>query len=304
MIGAGLPGSADDWPEGILNALKQFRQGDLVALPPMAYLTDPHAPIWEASKVFAEQLAAAGEDMAPDIIRFPEGLTPPYGMITTQTCDIVEEDTTSPVWPWVQLVPVYDMDGDIDSGKKKLLRMGHGWARLLHVPALTAGFFVADFRISFPVEKGWLALQVRVDGFGREELRQQVGDRLTLLGRRPAFSGAFVRVVQRPLRDALKALKNTDRQAFDRMDQLIPEVGVLMDSRLTPTDVQVVVLCRQPLDGSQRDWWNAWWDGCRQMAVREGIILQALDFKVLDDQYPAVEYLKLTILPLANLSPD
>lgn len=304
MIGAGLPGSAADWPEGILNALKQFRQGDLVALPPMAYLADPHAPIWEASKVFAEQLAAAGEEMKPDVIHFPEGLLPPYGMITTQTCDIVEEDAPCPVWPWVQLVPVFEMGSDIETRDQKLLRKGQGWRRLFHVPALTPGFYVADFRISFPVEKGWLALQARIDGFGSEELRQRVGDRLALLGRRPAFAGAFVRTVQGPLVDALKVLKNTDRQAFDRMNELVPEVGVLLDSRLSPTTVQVVVLCREPLADMRKDWWNAWWDGCRQQAASEGITLQALDFKVLDEHYPAIDYLKLTILPLLNLSPD
>lgn len=68
MIDAGRPGSADDWPRGTLDALKHFRQGDLVSRPTMAYLTDPTAPIWEASKLFAEQLSAAGDEMKPDVI--------------------------------------------------------------------------------------------------------------------------------------------------------------------------------------------------------------------------------------------
>ena len=43
-------------------------------------------------------------------------------------------------------------------------------------------------RISFPVEKGWLARQAKLDGFGSEELRQRFGDGLALLSGRPAFA--------------------------------------------------------------------------------------------------------------------
>jgi hypothetical protein len=304
MIGAGVPGSAAEWPDGILAALRTFRQGDLVAVPPMAYLADPQAPVWAESSRFAEEVAASGEQFEPEIIRFPESLTPPYGMITTQMCDLVEEDADPPGWPWAQLVPVYDMDQVFNSGQKKLLRQARFRRSLLHVPAVTPGFYVADFRISFPVEKGWLARQPRIDGFGTEELRQRVGDRLALLSGRPAFAGSFVATIQNPLTAALRDLKRTDREAFERMDELVPEVGVQMDSRLNPSNVQVVVVSTAPLDSTQSEWWNRWWDGCRQSAAAVGITLQALDFKVLDENYSAAEYRRLTHLPLANVSPD
>jgi hypothetical protein len=270
----------------------------------MAYVADPDAPVWVESVRFAEEVRTSGEPSEPEIIRFPEGLTPPYGMITTQTCDLVEENADPPGWPWAQLVPVYDMDGALNSGEMKLLRQGRFRRSLLHLPALTRGFYVADFRISFPVEKGWLARQARIDGFGTEELRQGVGDRLALLSGRPAFAGSFVATIQNPLTEALRDLKRSDRAAFERMDEVVPEVGVLMDSRLNPSNVQVVVVSAAPLDGPQTDWWNGWWDGCRQRAAAVGITLQALDFKVLDENYPATEYRRLTHLPLANVSPD
>jgi hypothetical protein len=270
----------------------------------MAYLADPEAPVWAESVRFAGEVATSGDPSEPEIIRFPDGLTPPYGMVTTQTCDLVEEDADPPSWPWAQLVPVYDMDGALNSGVKKLLQQGGGRRSLLHVPALSPGFFVADLRISFPVEKGWLARQARIDGFGTEELRERVGDRLALLSGRPAFAGSFVATIQKPLTEALRELKRADRAAFDRMNEAVPEVGVLMDSRLTPSDVQVVVISSVPLDGPETEWWNAWWDGCRQRAADVGISLQALDFKVLDNTYSAAEYRRLTHLPLANVSPD
>ena len=92
--------------------------------------------------------------------------------------------------------------------------------------------------------------------------------------------------------------------AFDRMDEVVPEIGVLMDSRLNPSNVQMVVVSTAPLDAAQTGWWNAWWDGCRQKASTVGIILPALDFKVLDENYSAAEYRRLTRLPLPNVSPD
>ena len=88
------------------------------------------------------------------------------------------------------------------------------------------------------------------------------------------------------------------------MDKLVPEVGVLMDSRLSPSNVQVVVISVAPLDAVQNEWWNEWWDRCRQHAAAASITLQALDFKVLDATYSAAEYRQLTILPLPSVSPD
>jgi len=304
MIEAGLPRSADEWPHGVLGALRAFRQGDLVIEPPIAYLADPQAPVWAESARFAAEVAASGDPPEPEIIRFPDGLIPPYGMITTQTCDLVEEDANPPKWPWVQLVPVWDMDAVLDSGQKRLLGAGRGRRSLLHVPALAAGFYVADLRISFPVEKGWLARQARIIGFGDEEARQRVGDRLALLSGRPAFAGKFVSSIQNPLTEALRELKRTDREAFDSLDELVPEVGVLMDSRLNPSDVQVIVLSTAPLNPIQIQWWNMWWDSCRERARAVGITLQALDFAVLDENYTAAAYRRLTHLPLPNVSPD
>ncbi len=304
MIEAGLPESADEWPDGVLDALRAFRQGDLVVAPSMAYLADPQAPVWAESARFAAEIAASGDPPDPEIIRFPEGLTPPYGMITTQTCDLVEEDANPPRWPWAQLVPVYDMNGVLNSGEKGMLLKGRGRRSLLHVPALLSGFYVADFRISFPVEKGWLARQARIVAFGSEEERQRVGDRLALLSGRPAFAGTFVNSIQKPLTMALRELKRTDREAFDSLDELVPEVGVLMDSRLNPSDVQVVVISTAPLDAAQTEWWDTWWDSCRKRAEEVGITLQALDFTVLDENYSAAHYRRLTILPLSNVSPD
>lgn len=301
MIGAGLPGSAGEWPDGVLDALRTFRQGDVVAGPPFAYHADPRAPIWEESRRLAEELRRAGEPLEPEVLHFPDAVTPPYGLIVTQTCDLVEEDTPVPAWPWVELVPVYDMASDLNSGQRKMLERG-GWSRrLLHVPRLP-GFHVADFRISFPVEKGWLASQTPIDGFGTEELRERVGERLAYIGGRPAFAGTFVATVQKPLSHALRELRREDPELFAEIDRLVPELGVRLDSRLAPTIAQVVVICERPLQDRERDWWTTWWDERRDAAASVGITLQAIDFRVLDESFSAAEYRSLTPLPLVAVS--
>ena len=112
------------------------------------------------------------------------------------------------------------------------------------------GFYVADFRISFPVEKGWLAGRACIDGFGSEELGHLVvtGSRPR---RAPAFAGSFVDSVQKPLTQALRDLKENDPGLFEDIDTLVPEVGIRMDSRLSPTTAQVVVVCESAPPGSR-----------------------------------------------------
>jgi len=68
----------------------------------------------------------------------------------------------------------------------------------MHVPALSRGFWVVDFRIEVPVEKGWLATRTRLDGFADEAARRRVGEVIAMLRSRPAFGSRFVELVQPP----------------------------------------------------------------------------------------------------------
>ena len=305
MIDAGLPESRDEWPDGILAGLLKFVQGDIVANPPMGYFTHPIAPTLAASRHFAKELSSNGDADDDDFfIYLPETIQPPYGMIATQTCDLVEEDSLNPRWPWIQLIPVYDAADRLDGSDKSLLKKGKGFRYLLHVPRLTQGFFVADFRLSFPVEKSWLPGQERIDGFGSEVLRHRVADRLAYLSGRPAFAGSFVATIQRPLLQALKDLKSNNRVLYEKLNSVVPEIGVRLDSRLRPTNVQLVVISTHELHTDEKDIWQDWNDSFRSLAEANGIQLQAIDFKVLDQSFSAAEYRELTLLPLPNVSPD
>jgi hypothetical protein len=213
---------------------------------PLLYYADPSRPIW------ARTAAYTAEATGPETIEAGSQTAPRYGLITSQTCDISEEDAEQPLRPWVQVAPVYNRT-DLNSGAQKLLRNGKGARYLLHLPALPGGFWVADLRIEVPVEKGWLATREPVDGFADETKQRAVGERIAVLRSRPAFAGSFVDTVQQPLVAALKSLRATDRALYDRMDVQVDEVCVELDSLVNPSQARVMLLCEtdpDPTSGS------------------------------------------------------
>jgi hypothetical protein len=207
-----------------------------VEAPPFFYFADPSRPVW------ARTHAYTADSEGPEVIEMPDGAGPPYGVITSQTCDIGEEDADRPIRPWAQISPVYDRSADLDSGWRRKLQRGEGPRYIMHLPALTGGFWVADFRIEVPVEKGWLATRRRLDGFADEAAQRRLGERIAMLRSRPAFAGRFVDLVQRPLVVALKDLRATNRDLYDRMESQVDEVAVELDSLLDPHDARITLL--------------------------------------------------------------
>ena len=297
VIDAGLPDGPESWPPGALAALRQFVQGDVVETPPFFYFADPSRPVW------ARTHAYAADSEGPEVIEMPGGAGPRYGLITTQTCDIGEEDADRPVRPWVQISPVYDRSGDLDSGWRRKLRRGEGPRYLMHLPALPDGFWVADFRIEMPVEKGWLAIRRRLDGFADEATQRRVGERIAMLRSRPAFAAKFVELVQRPLVAALKDLRATNLDLYDRMDSQVEEVAVELDSFLDPHDARLTLLIGGDIDQDVDDWWHEWWDAASERCEAADLTLHAFAARKTSDVSVA-EYRRMTTVPLARISPD
>lgn len=296
-IDAGMPERPETWPTGTLAALRQFVQGDVVEAPPFFYFADPSRPVW------ARTHAYTADSDGPEVIEMPDGTGPPYGVITTHTCDIGEEDADRPIRPWVQISPIYDRSGDLDSGWRRKLRRGEGPRYLMHLPALGGGFWVADFRIEMPVEKGWLATRRRLDGFADEAAQRRVGERIAMLRSRPAFAGRFVALVQRPLVAALKDLRTTNRDLYDRMDSQVEEVAVELDSLLNPHSARVTLLVEQQVDQEIDDWWHQWWDTASESCQTTDLVLYSFAVRRTSDVSLA-EYRRMTTVPLARISPD
>ena len=189
----------------------RFVQGDAIANPPLMYFGDPALPVWARTAAYLE------DSQGPEVIEAGEQTQPRFGIITTQTCDVAEEDANWPIKPWVQVSPAYNRS-DLDGGTRKLLLGNRGPRHLIHLPALPVdGSWVADLRIEVPVEKGWLASQERVPAFEDEAAQRAVGDRLALLRRRPAFGRRFVEGIQRPLVMRLRELRKESRDVYNRM---------------------------------------------------------------------------------------
>lgn len=296
-IDAGLPETQDKWPPDALRALRQFVQGDVVADPPFFYFADPARPVWLRTHAYTADSAG------PEVIEVPDQARPRYGLITTQTCDIGEEDADRPVRPWIQLSPVYDLTLELNSGLRRLLRDGAGPQYLMHVPDLPNGFWVVDFRIEVPVEKGWLAPRARLRGFADEAAQRRVGERIAMLRSRPAFAGSFVELLQRPLVTALKRLRQEHRELYGRMNDQVDEVAVELDSHLDPHNVRVTLIVDGTLDEDVHDWWRNWWDESSARCHEAEMELQAFAVRTAS-QITLSEYRRMTTVPLARISPQ
>ena len=285
MINSGIPG-AEDWPAGCLEALAAWEQGDVVANPHLFYFADPRFPIWEASRRYQ------ADSEGPEIVQAPDSHQPPYGLVTSQTCDIAEADSARPLRPWVQIAPIFV---EMDKGWRKKLLKGGGPRYWLHVPDLPGSdVFVADLRIEMPVEKGWLAQQERIEGFPSEEAKSVVGRRTSMLRGRPAFSTDFNKTILDPLLAAIEDDGEEDDRPDDFLDELV-EVAVLVDSTLQPTSVQVVFITESDIGPGVEDWLQGWRDGRVEEADSAGISLLALDIRKLAE-IPASEYRRMIVV--------
>jgi hypothetical protein len=282
MIDSGVP-PRDKWPEGVFDSLAGWEQGDLVAQPPFLYFADPSVPIWEPTRAYTEDSAS------PEVILPTDPYLPPYGVVTTQTCDIAEEDSGRPIRPWVQLAPVYR----VTTWKRKKLEGEKGPGYWLLVPDIPEdGVWVADFRIEIPVEKGWLAAQGRVQGFADEEAKRGVARRLVSQRGRPAFSREL-NAVHENLFTALRSLDAEQSDLAEKLFDRLEEVVVQVDSHLAPTSAQLVFLTSASLPDDCREWLEQWRDGVAESAAASGLALHALDFRALES-VSLLEYRRMT----------
>jgi hypothetical protein len=284
MIDKGVP-PRDSWPNGLLRKLREWEQGDVVANPPLFYFADPSAAIWEATRAYTDSSSG------PEVILPPDEVLPPYGMVTTQTCDIAEEESSRPVRPWVQIAPVYP----VTNWKRKKLEGGKGPRYWLLVPDLPEdGIWVADLRIEVPIEKSWLAGQIRVEGFENETEKRIVGRRLAWLKGRPAFSREL-NEIQQSLFDALDGMESAELETHETLLDQLEEVVVQVDSYLAPTSVQLVFLTNVPLADDCRRWLSEWRESSVEEASVTGLTLHALDFRTLTS-VTAEEYRRMTVI--------
>lgn len=246
IVDKGLPESSEQWPPGVLDALAHWEQGDVVANPPLFYFADPNRPVWAATHAYSDV------SDSPEVVEVADAVQPPYGLITTQTCDIAEEGRSKPVRPWVQVAPIYAIT---DNGWKRKLRKGSGPKYWLLIPDLRVDdqLWAADLRIEVPIEKGWLAGQERTIGFIDEAAKRAVGSRLALLRSRPAFSSLIDRLVVAGFASSLEKAITEDGDLEDHAESVL-EICLQVDSFLDPRDVRIVVVTDGEAPPPVRTW--------------------------------------------------
>lgn len=265
IIDKGLPEDAASWPPSVLSALAVWRQGDVVERPPLFYWADPTLPIWEATKPYAV------DSLGAEVVEVdrPE-VSPPYGLITTQTCDIGEQGRSQALRPWVQIAPIFKMT---DSGWRRKLRRGGGPLYWLYVPGVSeSDVYFVDLRIEVPIEKGWLSLQPRIEGFPDAVGRRKLADRLGRLRSRPAFSPAFDRLVVYSITSSRNATSNDGPDTGQ-----ISEVLALVDDLEDPTTVSIVALTNGPPSAESGAWLSEWKQANTEAIRAGGIDLVAAE---------------------------
>jgi hypothetical protein len=299
----GIP-RRDDWPGGVIDGVAAFRQGDLIAGLPLFYWADPTVAIHARTLSYAQQ----GE-LEAGVVEF--ATMAPYGLVTTQTCDLADEGAGTPKSAWVQVAPVFNAlsprpgapgEALLDAGRRGAIQKGRELSRLWIPDLPEDGFWFADLTFEVPVERGWLARQPRIEGFVEEGLREEVGRRLAWLRSRPAFDTRFVKAVQGPIIEALRKLPRSDGAMYERMHDQVVEIGVLLNGRLAIGQAELIVL-HIGVDPDIRAWWQTLWDELVQNATAAGFNLLPLRFANLAE-LAANEYRAMTRLPLAAVSPN
>lgn len=297
-ISDGLPLSREDWPQEVLHSAAQFGCGDVVQDPPYFYFADPAYAVLDRTKRYKEG------SHGPELID-ASGLAAPFGIVTSQTCDVGEIDFQVPSKPFVQISPVFD-GAVLDGSLRKLLKKGTAVQAFLYLPALEnerEGFWVADFRLEMPVEKSWLVGRIPLKGFTTEAEARMVPKVVGQLRNRPAWAESVNKSVGSTLMEALKDLKSANRGLYEAVTLSIDEIGVKADSMLNPRWIEVMAFSHEVLEDGVRDWWETTTDRIREAADGERLKVQATGTASLDT-IPVSHYRQYVTANLSRHSPQ
>lgn len=285
------------WPDELLHALERFKQGDLVERPPFAYFAVPQYGIWGLTKEAGNPVAQT--DLLELDPRDPQA--PPYGIITTQTCDI-NEQSPKPRQPWIHVVPVYNRDDLNQEARGTVSR-----SRVLHLMHLTGvdlppGFWVADLRIQIPVEESYLVGRQPIEGFATEREYIRFGRHLAKRYVRPALDNTISVHIVQELRKTLGKLSRSKRKEL--LDPIEYLRLLVSPSRLQARAARLVIVMQtgQPTDHIRR-WFDQWWDGAQPRCREAGIDLLHNQYASMDS-LSAADFDNSIELDFEYLSPE
>lgn len=252
-LSIGLPLSRADWPPEVLDSSARFSCGDVVENPPYFYFANPEFAVMDLTRRYDD-----GQSNGPEIIDAGEIATP-FGIITSQTCDVREVDFDPPSKPFISVAPVFDATDRLPKETLSLLKKGKQIQAWLHLPALSevrTGLWVADFRIELPVEKSWLVGREPIKGFHDEADARRVPAAVADIRTRPAWATVVIENVQAVLDAELRTLKRENPPLYNSAVSEIDEVGARSDSMLQPSFVQMAAFYETAISDAVASWWT------------------------------------------------
>jgi len=248
VLDIGLP---DEWPEEIRAALGAFRLGHLITEPPLTYARERLSRIWNPVE--------GGDDPHGEVVNLARDRFP-YGIITTQTCDLSEQ-ARYPKQPFLQVSPVYRYAADRDA-LPEVDRRFYLWP--LTAEPFAAELWVADLRLECSVEKSVLVGRTPIDAFATELDEIAFAERLGRRRDRAAMANAVNDVLDAQMAKRISANKNKAKRVFEAVHGLRLEVAEGL--RLEPVAMRMHVLLNGDPDSADaaiseaKDWFEAWWD--------------------------------------------
>lgn len=293
MIDEGLP---KVWPPAAIEAVAEFRQGDLVQSPLFLYAASGVCPIWALTRGIVED----GDD--PSIAVLADEDAPPYGIITTQSCDLTEQPPAGrkrrPCRPWFQVAPVSPEDRFTKDQVEMALK-----GRILYLVALRPpeldGLWLADLRIEMPVEKGWLVERRPIHGFGDQAEYRDFSLRLQYMRSRVASEGSITDRVLEHLQGFIARDATRGRSALEPVSYIMYEEHgpgrspSLLTLHVFPSEDE--------LPEQARELFDEWYDECVEVCRAEGCSLQPPEYEARIS--PRV-FSKLVPVEIASLMPE
>jgi hypothetical protein len=190
--------------------MRQYAQGDLVEKPPLFF--SGTAKFGVTSLV--RELGDADED--DEIFDLEVISRPLFGMVTTESCDIVEDDARTPRQPFVSVAPVYDYNGRVDDARKALIRE----RRVSYLFPIEAGElaepgpWAADLRLEVPIEKSWLAERKPIRFLADEAHQFELSAFLAARRDRPVLPGSIHAAIVKPTRRWVEKMRPEKREAL------------------------------------------------------------------------------------------
>lgn len=294
---SGMPSSREGWPPEVLTATALFKCGDVVESPPNFYFANPSYAVLEHTKRYA-----AEGILEPEVID-AQNTASPFGLITSQTCDIGEVGFDQPSHPFVSVSPVFE-GSKLPGDKRSLLKKGKRIGAFYHVPLLkdyADGFWVADFRLEMPVEKSWLVGRTPIQGFTEEHARL-VPRVIAEIKERPAWSPLISDNLQPLLLNLLRGLKATSSAVYQSVVSEISEIGARSDSMLNPNWIQIAAFTSGEVSEVTQRWWTEVNDSLRAEGGRVGVAVHTSEMLKLEE-CPVATYRAYVTFPLTRFSP-